>query len=165
MEKLIERLKEKYGCNEPIFTVEILSAWSEYSRPRVFQLLKGATAEGLLVRFAMGIYYIPTMTFLGKPSSLDPQKVIEKQYIESGGEVYGYYSGMTLLNGALLWTAGKENDLKKAFSSDPLTECNYYEGGKYSLINNSNESQVTDFYSIGGDKKTIKLKGGQTLWI
>jgi hypothetical protein len=96
-QELIERLKELYGCNEPITAAEILSAWSEYSRPMVFRLLKRHTESESLKRFDMGIYYIPTDTFLGK-SKLDPGKVITKRFIKSGGDVFGYYSGMGLFN-------------------------------------------------------------------
>ncbi|GHV02708.1 hypothetical protein FACS1894211_14670 [Clostridia bacterium] len=100
---LIERLKELYGCDEPIMAAEILSAWNEYSRPMVFRLLKRYTESGSLARFDTGIYYIPTDTFLGK-SKLDPQKVINKRFIESGGDVFGYYAGMGLFNGLGLTT-------------------------------------------------------------
>ena len=40
-EKLVKRLERKFGKGEPIFTKEIMETWKEYSRARVFQLIKG----------------------------------------------------------------------------------------------------------------------------
>lgn len=37
---MINRLKNKFGVNEPIFTNEILNEMNDYSRPRIFQLIK-----------------------------------------------------------------------------------------------------------------------------
>lgn len=39
---LVERLKEKFNTNEPIFTNEILEMFSEYSRAYVFRLIDKA---------------------------------------------------------------------------------------------------------------------------
>jgi len=99
MEKdLVKRLIEKYGYNEPIFTEEVLSSWKEYSRTRVFQLLKEYTARGQLSKADRNIYYIPTKTFLGTSSILSTRKIIEKRFINSNGEICGYYGGISLLN-------------------------------------------------------------------
>ena len=62
---MIERLKNKFGVNEPIFTSEILEEMKEYSRARVFQLLKKAEEEEKIIKFDNGIYYIPTQTRYG----------------------------------------------------------------------------------------------------
>ena len=98
MEQLLERLADKYGYNEPIMTEEILANWSEYSRPRVFQLLKKFDEEKRLIKYENGVYYLPTKTILGKPSVLSRRQVLEKKYIKDGGDVFGYYSGLSLLN-------------------------------------------------------------------
>ncbi|MDR3318819.1 MAG: DUF6088 family protein [Clostridiales bacterium] len=94
---LVNRLIKRYGYNEPIMVSEVSKMWSEYSRPRVFQLLKELTRDETIKRFDMGIYYVPIDTVIGK-SSLDPSKVIEKRFIRSGNELYGYYTGLLLLN-------------------------------------------------------------------
>ena len=101
---LIKQLKETYGYNEPIFTEEILSAWKEFSRTRVFQLLKSYEERGEIRKFDKGIYYISTQTFLGTPSRLSVRKVIEKKFIRVNGEVCGYYGGLSLLNALHLTT-------------------------------------------------------------
>jgi len=96
--ELISRLKEEFGNNEPIFTKEIVVSWKEYSRPRVFQLLKELCNDGTIVKYSMGIYYFPELSFWGEFLPLDAVKVAEKRYMRADGKVFGYYSGLTLLN-------------------------------------------------------------------
>lgn len=97
----VERLKNEYGVNEPIFTDEILKTFSDYSRPRVFQLIKKAEQANELVRFDKGVYYIPTQTRFGR-SMITVEKVIEKKYVKNNGEVFGIYGGLNLQVGFLL---------------------------------------------------------------
>ena len=77
---VIDRLQNRFGANQPIFTNEILEEMSEYSRPRVFQLLKKAEQEGALIKFDKGVYYIPTETRYGK-SLISVEQVVRKKYI------------------------------------------------------------------------------------
>lgn len=71
-----------------------------------------------------------------------------------------------LLLRALFWAAGKEDSMKKAFSSNPITDCTYYpESKKYAVINNSHEKQITDFYDINGQKTTLCLQPAAIMWI
>jgi len=97
-EKLLRRLEKRFGVNEPIFTNEIMAQWSEYSRARVFQLIKILCEDGSLMRKIPGVYYLPKEAFWGGTWSLDTGKIIEKRYLESNGKVIGYYSGLTLMN-------------------------------------------------------------------
>ena len=53
---VIERLINKFGVNEPIFTNEILEEIKEYSRARVFQILKKAEDEKKIIKFDNGIF-------------------------------------------------------------------------------------------------------------
>lgn len=92
---MVERLRNKFGVNQPIFTSEILDEMSEYSRPRVFQLLKKAEQEESLIRFDKGVYYIPTETRYGK-SLISVEQVIKKRYISNKGEVFGIYGGLQM---------------------------------------------------------------------
>jgi len=96
--ELISRLIKEFGNGEPIFTKEILLSWKEYSRPRVFQLLKELCCDGTIVKYAKGVYYFPEMSFWNAPLPLDAVKVAEKRYLKADGKMFGYYSGMTLLN-------------------------------------------------------------------
>ncbi len=92
---MIERLTKKFGINQPIFTSEILEVMSEYSRPRVFQLIKKAETEQKLIKFDTGVYYIPTETRYGK-SLISVEQVVNKKYISDNGNVFGIYGGLQL---------------------------------------------------------------------
>jgi len=96
--ELIARLKAEFGEDEPIFTKEILSSWKEYSRPRVTQILKELCSDGTIVRYTKGVYYFPKTAFWNGPLPLTAVKVAEKRYMRSNGKVFGYYSGLTLMN-------------------------------------------------------------------
>lgn len=87
---LIERLRESYGTNEPIFTGEILGKMSEYSRPRVYQMINDAEKSGEILRYDSGIYYMPRKTKFGL-SVPTVNSVIYKKYISNNGNTFGIY--------------------------------------------------------------------------
>ncbi len=71
-----------------------------------------------------------------------------------------------LLYRAIFWSAGKEREMRKAFSSNPYTECSYYpESGKYAVINNSDESQKTTFFDVDGNSKELTIAAGEIIWL
>ena len=93
----IERLKDKFGTNEPIFTNEILDLFTEYSRAYVFRLIKKAEETEELLNFCPGIYFIPTNNIVGT-STITAEDVVTKKYISNQKKVYGLYSGINLQN-------------------------------------------------------------------
>lgn len=93
----IERVKEKFGVNEPIFTEELIELFSDYSRVQVFRLIKKAKENGEIVQFDKGVYYMPRKTFFGM-STISVDSVIEKRYLWNENDVFGVYSGIKLLN-------------------------------------------------------------------
>lgn len=95
--KLINTLQKQYGANEPIFFDEIAKVGKNYTRARIYQLINAALDSGTLARFGYDCYYIPTKTPFGQ-SLLNPRRVIEKKYVQDNGEIYGYYTGLMLLN-------------------------------------------------------------------
>ena len=95
--ELVKCLKNQYGENTPIFFEDIANVCSGYTRGRVYQLIDAAMNSGLLAKAGYDCYYIPTTTPFGR-SLLNPRKVIEKKYISNKGEVYGFYTGLALLN-------------------------------------------------------------------
>lgn len=95
--EFVKCLKNQYGENTPIFFEDIANVCSGYTRGRVYQLIDAAMNSGLLAKAGYDCYYIPTTTPFGK-SLLNPRKVIEKKYISNKGEVYGFYTGLVLLN-------------------------------------------------------------------
>ena len=96
--ELVNCLKTQYGENTPIFFEDIANVCSGYTRGRVYQLIDAAMNSGLLAKAGYDCYYVPTTTPFGK-SLLNPRKIIEKKYISNNGKVYGFYSGISLLNG------------------------------------------------------------------
>lgn len=90
-------LEQKFNKDEPIFISEIEMIFQEYSRPWIDNTIKAMVEKKQLKRFSTGVYYIPRKTIFGD-SLLNPQKVIDKKYIKNDIEVYGYVSGMALLN-------------------------------------------------------------------
>lgn len=98
---MVERLRNKFGVNQPIFTSEILEEMSEYSRPRVFQLLKKAEQEQTLIKFDKGVYYIPTETRYGK-SLISVEQVVRKKYIADKEDVFGIYGGLQMQQSFML---------------------------------------------------------------
>ena len=71
-----------------------------------------------------------------------------------------------LLYRAMLWCAGKEELLKRAFSTNIYTECNYYPlSKKYAIVNNTSEEQKTVFYDINGKAVEYVLSADKIIWI
>lgn len=94
---LVERLKEKFNTNEPIFTNEILKMFSEYSRAYIFRLVDKAEKKGEIINFDTGIYYIPKKSIVGT-STITAEDVVNKKYVGYKDDVYGVYSGLNLQN-------------------------------------------------------------------
>lgn len=76
------------------------------------------------------------------------------------------FEGFRLVYKALLWAGHKEELYKKALSSNPLTDCYYYEkDGSYAILNNVDEEVETVFYDMSGNSKPLTIKGNELLWI
>lgn len=71
-----------------------------------------------------------------------------------------------LLLRSIVYAAGKEKELYKAFSTNIDSEVAYYpESNKYIIINNTFNEVETDFYDIEGNKEHLILKPNETRWI
>ncbi|MEG0621138.1 MAG: hypothetical protein RR477_08425, partial [Raoultibacter sp.] len=97
MENFINILSKSFEANTPIFMEDILDAFPGLSRQTLYRWINNELGKGALARFGRGIYYIPTKTRFGN-SILDPDKVIEKRWIEENGAIIGYVSGANLAN-------------------------------------------------------------------
>lgn len=76
------------------------------------------------------------------------------------------FENSRLLYRALLYAAGKQDDLHRAFSTNVCTDCGYYADSElYAVINNSTDAQTTDVYDMDGKKITLALKGGEMRWL
>lgn len=70
-----------------------------------------------------------------------------------------------LLLRAMFWSAHKEADMEKAYSSNVVTDCTYYpESGKYAIINNTDVDQATTFYDVHGNKTDLVIPANEILW-
>jgi len=71
-----------------------------------------------------------------------------------------------LLYRSIIWAGKNEDNILKAFSSNPNVDVFYYEKSKsYALFNNSSVKQETTFYNIKKLGKDIALKPNEILWI
>lgn len=87
---LVSRLEKNYGYDVPIFTEDIFECMNDYSRQRIYQLIKEALEKGILVRFDTGVYYLPTKTEFGF-STISVDEVVYKKYISNNNETFGIY--------------------------------------------------------------------------
>lgn len=93
----MERIKEKFDTNEPIFTEEIMALFPEYSRAQIFRFINKAKQEREIVWYDKGVYYLPKRTKIGL-SVLTADDVARKKYIGWRGDIYGIIGGIELLN-------------------------------------------------------------------
>lgn len=157
--KLINKLKTKYGTNEPIFFDEIADVVGNYTRGRIYQLIKPALDSGELVRFGYDCYYIPTQTPFGT-SLLNPRKIIEKKYISNDGEIFGYYTGLTLLNSFGITT--QMPNILEIYTNNEATKSRRVEIDNQAVIvkraratiNNSNyrEMMILELFNLAGEQ-------------
>lgn len=157
--ELINKLKTKYGTNEPIFFEEIADVVGNYTRGRIYQLIKPALESGELVRFGYDCYYIPTQTPFGI-SLLNPRKIIEKKYISNDGEIFGYYTGLTLLNSFGVTT--QMPNILEIYTNNESTKSRRVEIDNQAVIvkraratiNNSNyrEMMILELFNLAGEQ-------------
>ena len=99
MSEIVEILSSEIGVGKPILTSEILRACGDMARSSVFEKIDASLQAGDLARFDRGVYYIPEPSIVpGLDMPLNPESVLRKKYIRDGNEVYGFRSGLTLLN-------------------------------------------------------------------
>ena len=152
---LVKCLKTQYGENTPIFFEDIANVCSGYTRGRVYQLIDAAMNSGLLAKAGYDCYYIPTTTPFGK-SLLNPRKVIEKKYISNKGEVYGFYTGLALLNSFGITT--QMPNVIEVFTNNEATK------SRRVTINNSNykEMMLLELFNLA-DIRSIDARATQKI--
>lgn len=105
MSAIQTQMIKRFGYNQPIFLDEIKTFFDkkDYSKKYIFKIVKSLVDNQKMQKYAQGVYYIPTQTSFGY-SELDPIKVVEKKYIQNNGKVFGFYTGLALLNNYNLTT-------------------------------------------------------------
>ena len=81
--------------NKPLFIEDFVNENTNYDTAKT--LLSNYVKTGDIKRYSQGIYYIPKKTVLGY-STISFESIIERKYICDDNKVFGYYSGMSLLN-------------------------------------------------------------------
>lgn len=93
----IEKIRESFEPSRPILIEDIIKLFPNFSRAYIFRLIKKSEANGELVKFSRGVYCIPKKTYFGQ-ATLTSKMVANKKYVTDGNQVYGVYSGLSLLN-------------------------------------------------------------------
>lgn len=93
---LLSEIQNTVKINQP-FMIEDISS-SNFSYDTIRSMLSLYVKRGDIRRYCQGVYYLPKRTIFGetKPTL---EEVVKRKYISNKKDVYGYYSGMSLLNG------------------------------------------------------------------
>lgn len=169
---LIERLKEKFNYDEPIFISEIYNVMNDYSKSKIYELIKEAIDNNTLKRYDHGIYYLPRKTIIGD-SILSLDDVIEKKYVCSNNERFGIF-GLKVMEvnfslstqipalievitnnesrkSRLVSIRGRDILLKKSRTN--ITNENYY---AYTILEFFTRISINDYLSNTNCQKEIK---------
>ncbi len=92
-----ERIIDSFNTDEPIFVDDIKVIFPDKSRPWIDKTLKAMVESESMKRFDQGVYYIPRKTAFGD-SILSPKAVLTRRYIRDKENVFGFMSGIALLN-------------------------------------------------------------------
>ena len=125
--------------NKPLFIEDFVNDEIKYDSVKT--LLSNYVKAGELRRYAQGIYYVPRKTVLGE-SVLSFESIIERKYISDKGEIYGYYSGTSLLNIAGLST--QVPNLPEITTNREATRKRKVKIGKRSVIVRRSEISVNN---------------------
>ncbi|MBQ9608327.1 MAG: hypothetical protein IJV15_02650 [Lachnospiraceae bacterium] len=85
---------KNYKNGEPIFLNELPGNSKDYLR----QEMKKLVDDGRLERLYYGVYYLSYLTILGTKGKISMDKYIEKKYLNAGGRISGYITGLQLAN-------------------------------------------------------------------
>lgn len=93
--ELLEILKKEYGSNKPIYMkdLDFPMLTNGALRKRMVRLVN----EGSIKRLKQGVYSIPKKTRFGEVT-LSSDQFAEQRYISDGDRIFGFYTGLKLLN-------------------------------------------------------------------
>lgn len=93
---LYEYIKHHYKEAEPIFFSDLEAQAS--SKSALNQQLKKLCDKGLLMKYDMGVYYLPKMTLLHSVVGPNADMVARYRFISKGDNIDGFYSGNSFAN-------------------------------------------------------------------
>lgn len=89
-------LLQTFGKNEPIFVSDI--KYNGMTENNIRQQILYCVSSGKLCRYDTGIYYIPEDSIFKSGSQLSQNYVVEKKFLISDNERFGYISGINFAN-------------------------------------------------------------------
>lgn len=92
---ILQTIYDSNQINKPLFIEDFVNEKNNYYSVKTS--LSKYVKLGQLKRYCQGVYYIPSKTILGD-SVITADVVAERKYISYNDEVFGYYSGLKLLN-------------------------------------------------------------------
>ena len=76
------------------------------------------------------------------------------------------YENARLLHRAIFWTAGKENEINRCFSTNPNTNCAFWKEKNCCVVtNNTSSKQTTNVFDSKGKASKVSLKAYEIKWI
>lgn len=91
---IYDYIVQNYTNGEPIFLSELPGYPKDYLRQEMKKLVDG----GKLERLYNGVYYLSYDTILGTKGKISMDRYLEKKYLNSGGRISGYITGLQLAN-------------------------------------------------------------------
>lgn len=91
---IYDYIVKNYKNGEPIFLNELPGSSKDYLR----QEMKKLVDDGRLERLYYGVYYLSYFTIFGTKGKISIDKYIEKKYLNAGGRISGYITGLQLVN-------------------------------------------------------------------
>ena len=146
--------------NKPLFIEDFVNEETNYDTAKT--LLSNYVKSGDIKRYSQGIYYIPTKTILGY-STISFESIIERKYISDDNKVFGYYSGMSLLN--IIGLSSQVPNIPEITTNNEATRKRKVKIGKRSVIVRRSEIEINNdnylylqFFDIFryGDQKAIE---------
>ena len=146
--------------NKPLFIEDFVNEETNYDTAKT--LLSNYVKSGDIKRYSQGIYYIPRKTILGY-STISFESIIERKYISDDDKVFGYYSGMSLLN--IIGLSSQVPNIPEITTNNEATRKRKVKIGKRSLIVRRSNIEINNdnylylqFFDIFryGDQKAIE---------
>lgn len=146
--------------NKPLFIEDFVNEDTNYDTAKT--LLSYYVKSGDIKRYSQGIYYIPTKTILGY-STISFESIIERKYISDDNKVFGYYSGMSLLN--TIGLSSQVPNIPEITTNNEATRKRKVKIGKRSVIVRRSNIEINNdnylylqFFDIFryGDQKAIE---------
>ena len=93
--RMYDYLLDNYGYNYKILIEELNIP--NMSNSSIRMRLSRLNASGKVIKHSQGVYYIPKNTILGA-SKISTEEVLNKKYVNSKNNYYGFYSGLSFYN-------------------------------------------------------------------